>query len=338
MANVLKIGIPKGSLQESTLALFSAAGFSFHGAERSLRLSSNDQEIEAVLLRPQEIPVFVSRGALDCGLAGLDWILETRSMSLNRNKQYVGPLHILADLQYSKQSFRPVKWVLAVPDDSPCRTTEDLKTLRAPVRVSTELKYVTQNWLSEKGIIAEVDFSWGATEAKAGDFADAIVECTETGASLRANRLRVLDDVLVSTTRFFAYKPICVQPKAIRTDENPSKEDLEEFNLQMDIYKSQASDWKRTKLAGIALLLKSCLAADSTKVNVRVLAPSLKAGVLEALIPSSVSYSVWNGKKDEVLLDLIMDKASVRELVPVFARNGATKITGAKLDMVFVPG
>lgn len=332
MANVLKIGIPKGSLQESTLALFSAAGFSFRGSERSLRLSSNDPEIEPVLLRPQEIPVFVSRGDLDCGLAGLDWILETRSMWI-KDKQYMGPLHILADLQYSKQSFRPVKWVLAVPDDSPCRKTDDLKTLRAPVRVSTELKWITENWLSKKGIIAEVDFSWGATEAKAGYFATAIVECTETGASLRANRLRILDEVLVSTTQFFAYKPICIEPKAKSKEEEPSHDqldELKEFNRQVDIYRN--SDWKRTKLAGIALLLKSCLAADA-KVNVRVLAPLLKAEVLEALIPSTVSYSIWNGKKDEVLFDLIMDKASIRELVPVFARNGATKITGAKLDM-----
>lgn len=331
MANVLKIGIPKGSLQESTLALFSAAGFSFRGSERSLRLSSNDPEIEPVLLRPQEIPVFVSRGDLDCGLAGLDWILETRC-GWFKDGEFMGPLHRLADLQYSKQSFRPVKWVLAVPDDSPCRKTDDLKTLQAPVRVSTELKWITENWLSKNGIIAEVDFSWGATEAKAGDFADAIVECTETGASLRANRLRVLDDVLVSTTQFFASKPICIEPKAISKQEDPSKEQIEEFNRQMDIYKK--SDWKRTKLVGIALLLKSCLAADA-KVNVRVLAPLLKAEVLEALIPSTVSYSIWNGKNDEVLLDLIVDKASVRELVPVLARNGATKITGAKLDLFY---
>lgn len=334
MANVLKIGIPKGSLQESTLALFSAAGFSFRGSERSLRLSSNDPEIEPVLLRPQEIPVFVSRGDLDCGLAGWDWILESRSMWFDRNKQgYVGDLHILADLQYSKQSFRPVRWVLAVPEDSPCHKTEDLKTLRAPVRVSTELKYLTENWLSTRGIFAEVDFSWGATEAKAGKFANAIVECTETGASLQANRLRILDDVLVSTTRFFAHKPICIEPKAI-LEEDPSREELEKFRKDMETYKSKESDWKRPKLAGIALLLKSCLGADA-KVNIRVFAPSLKAEVLEALIPSSVSYSVWNGKKDEVLFDLIVDKASVRDLVPVFARNGATQIIGSKLDMVY---
>src|SRR5687768_11124653 len=156
MDNTLKIGIPKGSLQESTLALFSAAGFSFRGSERSLRLSSNDPEVEPVLLRPQEIPVFVARGDLDCGLAGLDWIEEMRTKD---------SLYTLANLQYSKQSFRPVRWVLAVAEDSPCQKTDDLKTLRGPVRVSTELKWITENWLSARGIIAEVDFSWGATEA-----------------------------------------------------------------------------------------------------------------------------------------------------------------------------
>lgn len=322
MENVLKIGIPKGSLEEATLALFSAAGFSFRGSERSLRLSSNDPEIEPVLLRPQEIPLFVSRGDLDCGLAGLDWIYETRCMS-QKSEPSKDTIQILADLQYSKQSFRPVKWVLAVSEDSPCQKTDDLKTLRGPVRVSTELKWITENWLSARGIIAEVDFSWGATEAKAGDFADAIVECTETGASLRANRLRILDTVLESRTQFFAYGAIYGKPKT---------DDQAERNRIKDIH--QASGWKRTKLEGVALLLKSCLAADA-KVNVRVLAPLLKAEVLEALIPSTVSYSIWNGKKDEVLFDLIMDKASARELVPVFARNGAAKITGVRLDMLY---
>lgn len=332
MANVLKIGIPKGSLQESTLALFSAAGFSFRGSERSLRLSSNDPEIEPVLLRPQEIPLYVSRGDLDCGLAGRDWMVETQC----KNKLYT-----LANLQYSKQSFRPVKWVLAVSEDSPYLKTDDLKTLGRPVKVSTELKWITANWLSDRGIIAEVDFSWGATEAKAGEFADAIVECTETGASLRANRLRILDTVLESTTQFFAYNPIYVEPKVeIHKDLPPveaealrkEQEGSEEFIRKVEVYKK--SDWKRSKLEGIALLLKSCLAADA-KVSLRVRAPLLKAEVLEALIPSSVSYSIWNGRKDEVLFELIMDKASVRQLVPILARNGATKITGAKLDLFY---
>lgn len=250
------------------------------------------------------------------------WIEGTR---------YMGPLHILADLQYSKQSFRPVRWVLAVPEDSPCKKTDDLKTLRCPVRVSTELKWMTENWLSKRGIIAEVDFSWGATEAKAGDFADAIVECTETGASLRANRLRILDTVLQSTTQFFAYGPIYKAPKAIGNEDDPTEEDKDKFNHELEIYKK--SGWKRTKLAGIALLLKSCLVAD-TKVNIRAFAPSSDAEILEALIPSDVGYSIWSSKKDELLLELIVNKATARDIVPLFARNGASRITVAGLDML----
>jgi ATP phosphoribosyltransferase len=296
MENALTIGIPKGSLQEATLALFSAAGLSFYGSERSLWLASNDAEVKPVLLRPQEIPHYVSNGSLDCGLSGLDWITETQCLE---------SLRILADLRYSKRSFRPVRWVLAVPQDSPWQTIQDLQGIpNPPLRVSTELKRITESWLAERGIVAEVDFSWGATEAKAPVFADAIVECTETGSSLQANRLRILDTVFQSTTQFFANK---------------------------DVY--HKAGWKHTKLDSIALLLKSCLAADA-KVSVRVHAPLAEAEVLEALIPSAVGYSIWNGKRDEVLFELIVDKAAARELVPVFARNGAAKITVAGLDML----
>jgi ATP phosphoribosyltransferase len=227
-------------------------------------------------------------------LSGLDWVHETGCQE---------DLRILADLRYSKRSFRPVRWVLAVPQDSPWQTTADLRRV-VPLRVSTELKRTTEAWLAERGIVAEVDFSWGATEAKAPVFADAIVECTETGASLEANRLRVLDTVFESTTQFYANKRV-----------------------------HQQDGWKRTKLDSIALLLKSCLAADA-QVSVRVHAPGSVANVLEALIPSDVGYSVWNGKGDEVLFELIVAKATARDLVPVFARNGATRITVAGLDML----
>jgi len=294
MGNSITIGIPKGSLQEATLALFGAAGWSFYGSERSLWLASSDSEVKPVLLRPQEIPLYVSKGNLDCGLSGLDWIAETSCGE---------ELRILADLRYAKRSFGPVRWVLAVPQDAPWQKTEDLRNV-VPVRVSTELKRITENWLAERGIVAEVDFSWGATEAKAPVFADAIVECTETGASLEANRLRILDTVFESTTQFFAGKQTY-----------------------------QKDGWKRTKLDSIALLLKSCLAADA-KVSVRVHAPLSKAGALEALIPKKVSYSVWGGQRDEVLIELIIAKAAARELVPVLAGQGATKIIVAELDML----
>src|SRR5262245_60127667 len=175
MGSTITLGIPKGSLEESTLALFSRAGFSFYGSNRSLWLSSNDPEIKPVLLRPQEIPLFVACGSLDCGLSGLDWITETKCSDRVR---------LLADLCYSKRSFRPVRWVLAVAQDSRYKTVQDLKSAgNTPIKVSTELKSTTENWLAERGESGEGDLSWGGTEAKVPVFADANVDCTETGQS-----------------------------------------------------------------------------------------------------------------------------------------------------------
>jgi ATP phosphoribosyltransferase len=299
MGNKLRLGIPKGSLQESTLALFASAGLSFYGSERSLWLASNDVEVEPVLLRAQEIPLYVAKGDLDCGLAGMDWIVET---NCDRS------VRMLADLCYSKRSFRPVRWVLAVSNDSTIVTVDDLKRVtHPPLRVSTELKKITENWLSERGVVAEVDFSWGATEAKAKGsvFADAIVECTETGASLRANGLRELATVFQSTTQFFANK---------------------------DVYRND--EWKGNKLDGIAVLLKSCLAAD-TKVSVHVHASCGDVEVLKALIPSQASFSVWNGHNEDMLIEVILEKSSARDLIPVLARNGARRISVASIDMLY---
>lgn len=296
MANILTIGIPKGSLEESTIALFARAGFSFLGAQRSLWLSSNDPEIKPVLLRPQEIPLFVANGSLDCGLSGLDWITESNCQ---------GDIRFLADLCYSKRSFRPVRWVLAVANDAPYQTVEDLKSMNGQkLRVSTELKATTENWLSERGVVAEVDFSWGATEAKVPVFADAIVDCTETGSSLRANGLRILDTVLTSTTQFFANK---------------------------QIYRD---DWKRTKLDGISLLLKSCLAAD-TRVQLHVQVPQSDVDVLTALIPSDANYTVWAGQDGQMMLDIVADKERARDLIPLLVRNGAARVSMTSMGMLY---
>src|SRR5262245_28542863 len=174
--NLLRIGIPKGSLQESTLALFARAGFSFYGSERSLWLTSSDPEIKPVLLRPQEIPRYVADGSLDCGLAGWDWISEAFEGGLPEES-----LQVLTELCYSKRTFRPIRWVLAVKKDGPFQTIQDLQKVGdTERRISTELVNITQRWLATKGIISQVSFSWGATEAKVGAFADAIVEATET--------------------------------------------------------------------------------------------------------------------------------------------------------------
>ncbi len=295
MDDTLTIGIPKGSLQESTLGLFSRAGFSFQGSERSLWLSSNDPEIKPVLLRPQEIPIYVARGELDCGLSGLDWITERKCNDR---------VHILADLCYSKRSFRPVRWVLAVAENSPYKTVEDLK--QNHLRISTELEEVTKEWLSERGMIDyEVNFSWGATEAKIPIFADAIVECTETGESLLENGLRILDTVFVSTTQFLANK---------------------------DTYRH--NDEKRSKMEGIAILLKSCLLAE-TKVGIQVQASSECSETLISLIPDDASFSVLQGQNGDVLIEIISEKDASRGLIPVLARSGAKRISVAPIGLLY---
>lgn len=300
MDKKLKIGVPKGSLEDATMSLFKKAGFSFYGTERSLWLTSNDRDLEPVLLRPQEIPIYVASGSLDCGLAGLDWILE-------RNCE--DDVRILADLCFSKRSFRPVKWVIAVAQDSPYQTVDDLRDKEGgPLIISTELKNLTESWLSERGIVAEVDFSWGATEAKVPMFADAIVDCTETGESLRANGLRILDTVVESTTQFFANKEV------FRTDE-----------------------WKRQKLEGIALLLRSCLEAD-TKVSIHVEVSNGAADTLKALLPEGVKSSIWQGDDGQMLLNIIVGKEDSRELIPSLARNGATRIQVSNLGLLYESG
>ena len=292
----IRIGIPKGSLQESTLALFKSAGMSFFGSDRTLWLSSSDSEIQPVLLRPQEIPNFVASGELDCGLAGWDWIVES-----NTGER----LSLLADLCYSKRSFRPVKWVLAVSEDSPWKTLEDLRTINPPIRVSTELVRITDEWLAEKGIRAKVDFSWGATEAKPPVFADAIVDCTETGSSLRANRLVVIDTLLESTTRFFTSRKIMHDRTEV---------------------------WKRTKVQSIAMLLQSCLAAEQ-QVSISVICNDTKTSkIIEALIPCQISF-FRHDAGEKTLFEIASNQENCRRLLPLFARNGAAEIKTKRLDM-----
>jgi ATP phosphoribosyltransferase len=191
MNKVLKLGIPKGSLQESTLKLFRKAGYHVSVSARSYYPSIDDPEIEAMLIRAQEMAGYVENGVLDCGLTGKDWILEQGA-----------DVHEVAELIYAKEGLRPVKWVIAVPNDSRIKTLKDLNGKR----IATELVGFTKRYLKSKGIKAVVDFSWGATEVKPPHLADAIVELTETGTSLKANNLRILDTILESSTRFVANK------------------------------------------------------------------------------------------------------------------------------------
>ncbi len=237
---VVTLGIPKGSLQESTLAAFERVGLSFGGSSRDLWLSSNDAQIRPVLLKPQEIPVYVGSGRIDAGLSGKDWIVE----------QGVLP-HIvtLAELPYARQSTRPIRWVLAVPEANPVRTVDDLRDACERKRaageefvISTELVGVSRMWLARSGIDARVEFSWGATEAKAGTFADAIIEATETGASLKSNQLREVAEIFVSRNQFIANRSVF-----------------------------DDTHWKARKLRTLAELLRGAVRA-STYVQVHVIA------------------------------------------------------------------
>lgn len=227
----ITLGIPKGSLQQSTLGIFERVGLQFTGSSRTLWLSSNDPEIVPVLLKPQEIPIYVKSGRLDAGLSGRDWMVEQDVL------QHVA---IKAELPFSRQTTRPIRWVLAVPEAAGIRTVEELRAecdqrrLRGePFVISTELTRISRMWLARQGIDAHVEFSWGATEAKAEYFADAIIEGTETGASLRANHLREIAEVFSSTNQFF------VNRRIYRED-----------------------DWKRRKLDGLSHLIRGALRAN----------------------------------------------------------------------------
>lgn len=287
---VLKLGIPKGSLQDSTLRLFKKAGFSISVGERSYFPSVDDDQINVILIRAQEISKYVESGALDCGITGNDWVSE--------NKSNVAKI---IDLMYAKRGLVSVRWVIAVPKDSGIKKTSDLKGKR----LVTELVNVTKNFLRKKGIKAEVEFSWGATEAKVGaGLADAIVELTETGASLRANNLRIIDTVFTSVTQLIANK------------------------------NSLKDKWKKRKIENIALLLKGALVAEEKvglKMNVsqenikRVLSnlPALKKPTV-----SPLSQKGW------FAIETVIDEKIVREIVPKLKEAGAEGIIEYPLSKV----
>src|ERR1700731_4523340 len=214
---ILKLGIPAGSLQEATGDLFRKAGYKVTFASRNYYPTIDDPEIQCMLIRAQEMPRYVEDGSLDCGLTGYDWILENDAK-----------VKEVAELVFSKVSRRPVRWVLAVPNDSPIKTVHDLQGKR----IATELVSVTQRWLAEHGVTAQVEFSWGATEVKPPRFADAIVDVTETGSSLKANNLRIVAELLQSTTRFIA-------------------------NQQ-----AAGDAWKRRKMDDIVMMLQGAIAAE----------------------------------------------------------------------------
>ncbi len=276
--SVLRLGIPKGSLQDATLSLFKRAGFSFTVNTRSYYPQVDDPELEAVLLRAQEIPRYVAEGILDAGLTGWDNVVESGVDVAD-----------VAQLVYSKATSRPYRWVLAVPEDSEIRTVQDLEGKR----IATELVNVTRRYLEAQGVSAHVEFSWGATEVKVPHLVDAIVEGTETGSTLRAHRLRVLDTLLESTTRWIA-----------------------NHNAYRD-------EWKRLKMENVILLLQGALDADGMvglKMNVSRTDLEVVLGLLPAMKRPTVSPL---SDPDWVALETILPEREARDLLPRLKRAGA---------------
>lgn len=302
-STTITLGIPKGSLEAPTLAIFERVGLHFTGAARSLWLASNDPEIVPVLLKPQEIPTYVRSGRLDAGLSGLDWIVEQDV------DQHVT---LLAELQYSRQTSRPIKWVLAVPDRSPVRTVDDLRAecerrreVGSPFTISTELTRVSNMWLAKHGIDAQTEFSWGATEAKAAYFSDAIIEGTETGTSLRANGLRVIAEVFSSTSQFFANR------EAYRAD-----------------------PFKRAKLDAITHLIKGAMRAN-TLVQLAVVAER-DLDLADILGPDVRAVTISRASGISRFHALVtIDKAFIPKALPAVIAAGASDAWIAPLNVFY---
>ncbi len=278
---ILKLGIPAGSLQEATAELFRRAGYNIRFASRSYFPTVDDDEIECMLIRAQEMARYVANGILDAGITGYDWVLETQA-----------DVHEVCELVFSKVSRRPVRWVLCVPEDSPVQSVADLQGKR----IATEAVGLTKAYLERHGVTADVEFSWGATEVKPPKLADAIVEVTETGSSLKANNLRILDEVLQSTTRFIANR------------------------------ESYASEWTRNKIDNIALMLQSCLEAEGkVGLMMNVHRDNLTAVVdsLPALQTPTVSHL---SDPDWVAVSTIVDENLVRTAIPQLKASGARGI------------
>jgi ATP phosphoribosyltransferase len=295
--STLKLGIPKGSLEEATVALFRRAGYEIRTSSRSYFPSIDDPEIECMLIRAQEMARYVSDGVLDAGLTGMDWIEEH---AIGHPEQL--PLVSVCDLVYSKQSFGKVKWVLAVPEDSPVQRAEDLQGKR----VATELVRVTKAWFAGKGATVDVEFSWGATEVKPPVLADAIVEATETGSTLRANRLRIVETLMESNTRLVA---------------NPA---------------AMTNDWKREKVETIALLLRAAIEAQGRvglMLNVKRADLDAVVAQLPALQRPTISAL---SDPDWVAVNTIIEEKTVRTLIPKLKAAGGQGIVEYPLNKIVI--
>ncbi len=285
----LRIGMPKGSLQEATFALFKKAGWDFRTSARSYQPVVDDDEIEPILLRAQEIPRYVDAGVLDCGITGHDNVMESDAK-----------VHQVAELVYSKATSRPYRWVLAVPNNSEIKTAKDLQGKR----IATEMVNLTKRYLEKHGVTAHVEFSWGATEVKVPDLVDAIVEGTETGSTLAAHGLKIIDTLLESTTRLIAHKPSWDDP------------------------------WKRQKMENIAMLLQGALDADALvglKMNVARKDLDAVTNLLPALRNPTISPLA---DPEWVALETIIPEKTVRDIIPALKRAGAQGLVEYPLNKV----
>jgi ATP phosphoribosyltransferase len=289
MSNVLKLGIPAGSLQEATAELFRRAGYKITFSSRSYYPNIDDDEIECLLIRAQEMARYVQDGVLDAGLTGYDWIMENGA-----------DVQEVAELVFSKVSRRPVRWVLCVPENSPIQSVKDLQGKR----IATEAVGLTTRYLQKHGVQAKVEFSWGATEVKPPKLADAIVEVTETGSSLRANNLRIVDEVLQSTTRFIAN------------------------------HQAYADRWKKQKIDDIALMLQGAMAAEG-KVGLMMNVPREKLKQVLTLLPALQTPTVSNLSDDHwVDVSTVLDESVVRNIIPRLKAAGARGIVEHPLNKV----
>jgi ATP phosphoribosyltransferase len=291
MNKTLKVGLPKGSLQETTLKLLKKAGWNFNLSSRALKPYCDDNELEAWLIRAQEMSIYVEQGVFDMGITGKDWIEENNSNVVE-----------VCELIYAKSYMRPVRWVLAVPEKSNIQSVKDLEGKR----ISTEVVSITKKYLEKNNVNAYVEFSWGATEVKPGILVDAIVEVTETGSSLKANNLRIIDTIMESSTRLVANKEAYKDP------------------------------WKKKKIENIALLLQSsinAIARVGLKMNVSFENLDSLVSVLPAMKKPTISQLI-NGSGSAV--EIIVEEKIVRDFIPLFIENGATDIIEYPLNKVII--
>ncbi len=288
-ARRLRLGLPKGSLQDATIRMMGRAGWTINVSSRSYYPTVDDDELEIILLRAQEIPRYVEEGVLDCGVTGYDNVLESAAQ-----------VHEVTELIYSKATSRPYRWVLAVPKGSPIRGPRDLEGKR----IATELVNVTKRYLENHGVKAEVEFSWGATEVKVPDLVDAIVEGTETGSTLRAHGLEIIDELLSSTTRLIAN------------------------------HAAFAEEWKRSKIETISTLMTAALQAE-TRVGLKMNAPQNQLDEIIAMLPAMRQPTVSHLSDPEwVALEIIAEERQVRDLIPRLLKAGATGIIEYPLNKV----